>query len=1254
MGRSKSRIATLNLVLLMSRESLSQVIIVVVVVALLCAGQPAAFAQQYLFGRVDSALGTNLVLSIATGDFNSDGIIDVAVVVGSNNTVSILLGKPNGTLQTPVSYATGSDPVSVTVGDFNADGKLDIAVTNATSNTVSILLGNGDGTFQSHVDYATASGPGSMTTGDFNHDGKLDLAVVDSSSNAVSVLLGNGDGTFQAHRDSAAGTAPIGIAAADFNADGKLDLAVSNNTANVVSVLLGNGDGTFQPGANYGTGAGPVALVAADLNGDGKADLAVCDELAGAVSILLGNGDGTFQVHLDYSLGGETPVAIVAADFNGDGLLDLAVAASFRPESGRVSVLLGNGKGVFQTHADYATTGNASALATADVNGDGKFDLAVTSYFAVAGLPQSSLLSVFLGHGDGSFFSSVITSVQGTGSVRGLATGDFNADGKLDVAVADGGATVLLGKGDGSFQLPANYTTGGGSVSVAAGDFNGDGKLDLVTVNGSVSSVSVLLGNGDGTFQNHVDYGVGVSPTSVAIGDFNADGKLDLAVTNEGDNTVSILLGNGDGSFKSRIDYATGHIPKSVAAGDFNGDGKVDLAVANFCGSDPSCNSAGSVSVLLGNGDGTFKSHVDYTTGPFADAVAAGDFNADGKLDLVVANQLNTSSGLAGNSVSILLGNGDGTFQPHVDYAAGDEPYSVATGDLNGDGKLDLEVASLFDGTIGVLLGNGDGTFQADVAYAAGDAAGVVIGDFNGDGLPDVGVANYCCLSPTVNSVTIILNTSAIALYPSVVNFGKQPVGTSSPAQLITLSNPGVAPLALSGVSASGDYAETNGCPASVLQEGTCTVSVTFTPTAEGARPGAVTFNDNAPGSPQSVGLTGIGVSNAIVVLSSTSLSFGNQLVGTTSAPQTVNLANTGTGPLDISSFSTSLASFLETNNCPKTLAAGASCTINVSFTPAAAGTLVGSLNIKDDGPANPHVVALSGTGTQPVVTISPPGLNFPNQLVGTTRTAQTVTLSNSGTATLTITSIAPSGDFTETNNCGSVAVGKSCTITVTFAPTAAGSRIGTLTITDNSPGSPQTVSLSGTGTDFTVAAAAGSSTTATVTRGQTATYTLSFAGTAGFAGTLSLGCSGAPSEAACTPSPASLILNGTTPANSTITVTTTAPSLGGPSSNSHRGLPNTSTPKGFAGFAWMLLLLTTLTALGAARRRPLGLRAGAPFAAIVLVALLWSACGGGGGGGGGGNPGTPAGTYLLTVTATFTSGTTTLKHTQNLTLTVQ
>lgn len=388
------------------------------------------------------------------------------------------------------------------------------------------------------------------------------------------------------------------------------------------------------------------------------------------------------------------------------------------------------------------------------------------------GAPTSNVMFFPVTSPRPSVFFSGSSLTAGTSPIQ-VAVGDFNSDGKLDMVTVNFGCTlspifqcngpgsvsIFLGNGDGTFQARTDFGAGVGPVSVVVGDFNGDGELDLAIANDFDNTVSVLLGNGNGTFRPHVDYATGTGPSFVALGDFNRDGKIDMAVANVASNTVSILLGNGDGTFRTNADYATGTGPQGVGVGDFNGDGKLDLAVNdNNCPNGPPACGSGMVSILLGNGDGTFQTHLEYPTGPTPDSVAVGDFNGDGHLDLVTANgDFGTN-----NTVSVLLGNGDGTFQPSVDYATGTAPSFVALGDFNGDGKIDMAVANAVSNTVSILLGNGDGTFQPNIDFPGGlGANGVAAGDFNGDGMLDLAIADF---SPA-NTIFVLLQNKEELLH---------------------------------------------------------------------------------------------------------------------------------------------------------------------------------------------------------------------------------------------------------------------------------------------------------------------------------------------------------------------------------------------------------------------------------------------------------------------------------------------------------
>ena len=320
------------------------------------------------------------VLSVVTADFNGDGKLDLGVGLNSFD-VDILLGNGDGTFQPAVQYATGGTAQALAAGDFNGDGKLDLAV-GTVQGVISVLLGNGDGTFQTHMDQTTSiGGTFRVLTADFDGDGKLDLAILTNATTSFAYILrGNGDVTFQSPAGYVAGIYTIAFVTGDFNGDGKLDLAATSTESHSrigggIGVLLGNGDGTFQRPVFYRAGKSPQSIVAADLNADGKLDLVTVNGGGNTISVLLGRGDGTFQTRVDYGTG-MNPLSLVTGDFNGDGNLDLATGdVNRRTGKTDVSILLGNGNGTFQPRLGFAEAAG-SILVAGDFNDDGKIDLA--------------------------------------------------------------------------------------------------------------------------------------------------------------------------------------------------------------------------------------------------------------------------------------------------------------------------------------------------------------------------------------------------------------------------------------------------------------------------------------------------------------------------------------------------------------------------------------------------------------------------------------------------------------------------------------------------------------------------------------------------------------------------------------------------------------------------------------------------------------------------------------------------------------
>lgn len=664
---------------------------------------------------------------LAAGDFNGDGVTDVAVAFTGEPAVKVFVGT-GGSFSQQWTIPLLDEPRSVVAADLNGDGVLDLAMCAAENNKIGYAFGNGDGTFDSVVLITTGSSDRDLAVGDFSGDGSVDLVALGSQE--FMPLRGNGDGTFvplaEVDLDPMSGGGAQDIALEDFDGDGNADLAVLAifNPTQFVRLYWGDGTGGFVLGPEYTVGVQPRSLVVFDPNLDGAYDIAVANLESDDVTLLINNGAGAFATSTIPIPGAVQSIA--SGDLNGDGWPDLATGDS------QLITLVGNGNGTFQSPVSHLTPVScAYDIVLDDFDLDGVVDALMADYC-------EGSLHVSRGLGMVQFAEPATHSMCSVPWQVALA--DLDGDGRPDlVATCDGTADIhtSLGNGAGGFEPPVFQLAVGDPRCLRAEDVNADGAVDIVVLDVLSGELLVATGNGDGTFASPFATPVFTTPSTwdcLVLCDWNGDGHIDVVASGGEDRVLVLFSGNSTGAFQLAGSVPIQGYPTTLQWGDWNYDGAVDFAVS----------SSPDLEIFLGRpGDLPLP-------GPTVPElygsrqVEAADLTGDGIQDLALME-------LSGNGIKILTGIGDGSFS--VDEIENEFIYSIRVVDVDGDGRRDL--LALNSEMLFVYAGNGDGTFEEPRTYQTIGRSGLLAQDLDLDGDLDVTIGSLA------DFVEVLLNRQA-------------------------------------------------------------------------------------------------------------------------------------------------------------------------------------------------------------------------------------------------------------------------------------------------------------------------------------------------------------------------------------------------------------------------------------------------------------------------------------------------------------
>ena len=647
--------------------------------------------------------------TVAVGQFDGDGIPDLVAAGAEFGTsgLVVLLGNGDGSFGAPIPTDNVYDIAHMATADFNGDGFTDVAL-DIGEHQIVVFISNGDGTFATGAPVGAVQFPTGMQAAVLTPGGPTDL-ILPGDGGTIYVIPGNGDGTFGEPINSSSTGGQIAVA--DLNEDGKPDVIGTNGTDVLVS--LGHGDRTFDPPMSFPVGPSLGSIAVGDVDGDGHQDVGVAiddysEVIGGYVGILRGNGDGTLQAAVETPVGHQ-PRSVTFADLDADGQLDVLVGAD-----GFVIVLPGSHSVELGSLTAYIADGSADfggvwALAVGDVNGDGVLDVATANN-------RLGTLAVLIGLGDTTFEAAAGLQVPTEYGARDFAVADLNDDALGDIAVVANGLRIFPGRGRGSFGPPVTLLDlDVNPAGVAAGDFDGDGRSDLAVSVGSFElgiGVAILLQRSDGTLSPPTVYGgQALAPGALVLADFDGNGTLDVVAVNGGGGSpigLAFFPGDGHGALGAPVLTSLPGYIQTIVAGDFNGDGKADLASieSSFQLSN------GVLRILISNGDGTFTDQTDYDLPYSPYGVVAGDVAGSASPDIIVADG-------AGGAL-LYTSNGDGTFQDPVTLPIGNFPVNAAIADFDGDGMNDAIITNTPSYQIGQanLLINSPAGFGPPVPFS--------------------------------------------------------------------------------------------------------------------------------------------------------------------------------------------------------------------------------------------------------------------------------------------------------------------------------------------------------------------------------------------------------------------------------------------------------------------------------------------------------------------------------------------------------